>query len=139
MALTDLNLLPFLEYEIIFGGTADDHARHVASCRFVPNGGSELRWKGGTPTAKVVHRTLSDWTCEMRVAQDFSATGLAKYLLDNEGETVAAAFTLVAGGPTWYADLVLAAPEIGGAVDSYGEATITHSVVEKPTTTAPTP
>lgn len=137
MALTTLNLEAFVEYEITFGGTTDDHARHVASCAFVPSGGTETRWKGGTPDAKVAHRTLSDWTCQMRVAQDFSATGLAKYLFDNEGETVAVAFTPVAGGPSWYADLVIAAPQIGGDIDTYGEATITHTVVGKPSTTPP--
>lgn len=139
MALTALTLEAFVEYEITFGGTTDDHARHVASCAFVPSGGSELRWKGGTPDAKVAYRTLSDWTCQMRVAQDYSATGLAKYLLDNEGEEVQAEFTLISSGPTWYVTLVLAAPQIGGDVDTYGEATVTHTVVGKPTTVDPTP
>jgi hypothetical protein len=139
MALTALNLEAFVEYEIIFGGGTDDVARHVASCAFIPSGGTETRWKGGTPDAKRAHRTLSDWTCQMRVAQDFTATGLAKYLFDNEGETIPVAFQPVTGGPTWYADLVIAAPQIGGDIDTYGEATLTHTCVEKPTTVAPTP
>lgn len=133
MAVIAAALQPFTEFEVILGAGTDDYAKHIASCRLVPNGGSEQRWKGGTPSAKFAHRTLSDWTCEMRVAQDFTATGLARYLLTNEGETVAASFTPTAGGPTFEVDLVLSAPEIGGAIDSYGEATVTHTCVDKPT------
>lgn len=137
MAVIDLTLKPFIEYEVILGEGTDDYAQHTAACRFVPSGGTETRWKGGTPEAKVAHRSESDWTCEMRVGQDFSSTGLAKYLLDNETTTVACAFTPIAAGPTFYVDLILAAPEIGGDIDTFGEATVTHTCVAKPTTTAP--
>jgi len=133
MAEITLALAAFTEFEIILGVGTDDYARHVASCRFVPSGGTETRWKGGTPTAKVGHRSLSDWTCEMRVAQDYTSTGLARYLFTNEGTTVAASFKPVAGGPTFETDLVLAAPEIGGEIDAYGEATVTHTCTAKPT------
>lgn len=138
MALKELTLEAFTEYTVIVGAGTDDYAEHTASCAFVPNGGTEVRWKGGTPTARRQHRTLSDWTCQMKIAQDFTTNGLAKFYLDNEGETVPHAFTPVGGGPTFYADLVVAAPQIGGDIDTYGEATITHTST-KPTTTAPTP
>lgn len=133
MAVIAVALEAMTEFEIILGAGTDDYAKHVASCRFVPNGGTEVRWKGGTPTAKFAHRTLSDWTCEMRVAQDYTATGLARYLLNNEGETVACTFTPTAGGPTFEVDLVLSAAEIGGEIDAYGEATVTHTCGAKPT------
>ncbi len=136
MAVKALNLEAFTEYVVILGGGTDDYARHTAACMFVPSGGTETRWKGGTPDARVQHRTLSDWTCQMRLAQDFGTDGLAKYLLDNEGEEVEAEFTPVAGGPTFYATLTLAAPQIGGDIDTYGESTVTHTS-SKPTTVAP--
>jgi len=136
MTVIALALEAFTEFEVILGAGTDDYAKHIASCRFIPSGGTETRWKGGTPTAKVAYRSESDWTCEMRVAQDYSATGLARYLLTNEGTEVDCEFTPVAGGPTFEATLVLAAAEIGGNIDGYGEATVTHTIVGKPTIAA---
>jgi hypothetical protein len=130
-----MTLQAMTEFEVILGAGTDDYARHIASCRFVPDGGTESRWKGGTPSAKVAHRSLSDWTCEMRVSQDFSATGLARYLLTNEGNSVLCKFKPIAGGPTFTATLVLSCPEIGGTIDAFAEATVTHTVVGKPTVT----
>lgn len=138
MAVKALDLEAFTEFEVILGSGTDDYAKHVASCAFIPSGGTEVRWKGGTPDARVQHRTLSDWTCQMRVAQDFTTDGLALYLLNNEGAKVACEFTPTAGGPTFYATLTLAAPQIGGDIDTYGEATVTHTST-KPTTVDPTP
>lgn len=133
MAVIANNLKPFVEFEVILGAGTDDYAEHVASCALTPTGGTETRWKGGTPTAKYAHRSESDWTCDMRVAQDYGTTSLHSYLLANEGQTVACKFTPVAGGPTFECDLVLAAPAIGGDIDAFGEATVTHTVVGKPT------
>lgn len=128
---------PFVEFALVLGAGTDDYAEHVASCSLNPSGGSEARWKGGTPDAKFAHRTKSDWTCAMRVAQDDTAGSLHSYLLANEGETVPAAFTPISGGTTYYCDLVLAAPAIGGDIDTFGEATVTHTIVGKPSTTPP--
>lgn len=138
MATKPLTLEAFTEFTVILGAGTDDYAEHTASCAFIPTGGTEVRWKGGTPGATVEHRTKSDWTCQMRVAQDFSTNGLAKYLLDNEGAKVPCGFTPISGGPTFYATLILSAPQIGGDIDTYGEATVTHTST-KPTTAAPTP
>jgi hypothetical protein len=135
MTQVALALTAMTEFEVILGAGTSNYARHIASCRFVPDGGTESRWKGGTPSAKVAHRSLSDWTFEMRVAQDFSATCLARFLLTNEGTSILCKFKPIAGGPTFEATLVLSCPEIGGTIDAFAEATVTHTVVGKPTVT----
>ena len=136
MTLKALDLEAFTTFEVILGAGTDDYARHTASCAFVPSGGSESRWKGGTPDAILQHRTLSDWTCQMNLAQDFTTDGLALYLLTNEGAEVACKFTPIAGGPSFYATLTLAAPQIGGEIDTYGATSVTHTST-KPSTVAP--
>lgn len=137
MPQIELNLEAFSEYSVVVGAGTDDYAQHVASCAFVPDGGTIVRWKGGTPTARKSHIVNANWTAVMRVGQDFTATGLARFYHDHEGELVPHAFTHVATGQTVYASVHVAAGQIGGDIDTFGEATITHAVEGKPSFTAP--
>lgn len=113
----------------------DDYAPAVASCKFTPSS-SVQTWKGGTPDAVFTDVSSPTYTCTMKLAQDWvTPTSLSNYLHTHAGETVAATFVPVDGGATITATLVLAAPEIGGDIDAWGETTVQHAVQGKPTIT----
>lgn len=120
----------FKEFIVEFG--ADDHGAATASCKFTPNQ-SVQTWKGGKPSAVFTDMGAPTWTCEMKLAQDWTgATSLVKFLLSNAGTEQAFEFTPVDGGPSFTATLVIAAPQIGGDIDAWGETTVTHGVQGAP-------
>jgi hypothetical protein len=115
---------------------ADDYAPAVASCKFVPSSSSST-WKGGTEDSVFSDVTKATWTLQMRVGQDFeNATSLLHFLFAHEGDTLALDFIPVDGGDTISAKVIIAAPELGGDIDSWGETSITHGVNGRPTLTA---
>jgi len=91
---------------------SDSYTQHIASYEFTPN----------TPTTTftdisgTVHKFAADeadWTLNLSLGQDFSATGLAKYMLDHAGDDVEV--TIVDGPATWTATVTCLPPNIGGA------------------------
>jgi hypothetical protein len=110
----------------------DDYKAHVSTVRFEPET-STIRWRGLSPTARFSAQTAADWTCVLNVAQDWTTTNsLARYLLENEGEEVDVVFRPQAGGPSFAATLLLAAPAIGGDVDTVPASSVTCGVIGKP-------
>lgn len=131
MATIDVTASRFKEFEVLM--PTDDFAPAIASCAIVPAQDTST-WKGGTPDAVFTDVSSPTWTCAMRIAQDsLNADSLFLYLLEHAGETIEGVrFTPIAGGRTWELDLTLAAPQIGGDIDAWAEATMTHAVQGRP-------
>lgn len=94
----------------------DTYNAHIQDYNFTPAATtSEV-----TDISGVVHKFAgeSGWTCNLNVFQDFSTTGLARKMLDDEGETVTLKIT--DGPTTWTADVTFVAPTIGGPTKSVG-------------------
>jgi hypothetical protein len=59
-------------------------------------------------------QSKAEWDCTLGLAQDLDPDGLLRYLLDHDGETVAAVLTPEDGGPSVNLNLILAPATIGG-------------------------
>jgi hypothetical protein len=95
----------------------DTYTEHVSQYEFVPNTPSISY----TDVGGVVHKLAadeSDWALNLTLLQDFSATGLAKYMLDHAGDEVEV--EIVDGPATWTADVTCVPPRIGGAPKTVG-------------------
>jgi hypothetical protein len=115
---------------------ADNHESAVSQVEFQPQGGI-VTWKGLTPASSFSAPQNVTWQVVIAYAQDWATTGsLSNYLMNNPGKTVIMAFAPVAGGPTWYARVIIQPGAIGGTVDSVGTGTVTLGVVGTPSTTA---
>lgn len=115
---------------------ADNFEAAISQLVFKPSSSIQT-WKGGTPANVYSDVTNPTWTADMTLAQDWSLAGsLANYLLANVGKTVACTFkpSVPTSGLTGVvtANLILAAPEIGGSIDSWLATTITHAVSGAP-------
>ena len=97
----------------------DDFARHVSSVTLTPSV-SQVTWRGLSPDSAYSEPTAPTWVCTLVGAQDWDAEdSLCRYLWDEQGTTVAAAFAPRAGsGPSFTADITLVPPTVGGAVDA---------------------
>ena len=119
----------------------DNFAAHVSSAAFVPSA-AQQQWKGMKPSATFTDVGTATWVCTLELAQDYEDTAsLSSYLLDNEGETVAATLVPRSGsGVGFSANLTITPGQIGGAVDAFGTASVSlgsSKPVRVITTTAP--
>lgn len=124
--MAQIAVVPLVLKDVILTLGADTYEKHVSKVRFVPST-SVIRWQGLTPTAKFTDVTASDWTCELSYVQDWKTPdSLSQYLLENEGETIAAVFKPESGdGPTFTANLVITPGAIGGDVNAFTETSVT--------------
>lgn len=114
------------------GSTLNNYKAHVSTVRFVPSSGSTT-WKGLAPSASFTFGQKATWTCETEFAQDWETVdSLAQFLFDHEGEDIPCTFRPKAGGVGFSAVLTLAAPPIGGAIDTPATGSVTHGVKGKP-------
>lgn len=119
------------------GATQKAFQKHVSNVQFAPSGGGAVTWQGGTPDAKLVGRLPQDWVCNLTLAMDFdNADSLANFLLNNAGQKVAIAYSMTPTGTTFYSTITVNAPQIGGRVNAFNEATVACPCTP-PTTTAP--
>jgi len=118
----------------------DDYAAAVSSFKLTPTT-TIKNWKGGKPTAVASDVSSPIWAGAIKLAQDWETEeGLTLYLFNHHGETVDAVFSpLGQAGPSFAVTLVLAAPEIGGDIDEWGETTVNVGVVGAPVYAASTP
>lgn len=112
-------VVPFLLRDCTFTVDSDNYEAHVSQVEFVPTS-SVVTWKGLTTTSTYSKTTTSTWVCNLSYAQDWeTADALSRYLLENEGTSVAAVFTPVSGsGDTISATIEIAPGAIGGTVDT---------------------
>lgn len=111
---------------------ADDFTAALSKVQFDPST-SAATWRGiGGNVLR--DQTVAEWTCVLEFAQDLDPDGLLRYLLDHEGEKVAAVFTPVSGGPDVLATITLSPGSIGGGADgNYATASVSLAVDGKPT------
>lgn len=119
-------------HSITIAGT--DYGPAVSTFRFVKST-SVQTIKGGTPTSVFTDMGAPTYTAEMTIFQDWETSGaLVAYLLAHAGETVAVTYKPnAAGGPSFTAQIVLDAPDIGGDIDAWLQTSLTHGVVGRPT------
>lgn len=103
----------------------DSYEQHVSSVAFVPSQ-SSIEWKGGTPDAVFTDVSSPSWVCNVTAVQDWNTPdSLFNYLLDNEGAQATVTYKPDAAGTFGItSEITLVAPQIGGAVNAYNEATL---------------
>ncbi|MDP4333231.1 hypothetical protein Q7F20_07590 [Curtobacterium sp. A7_M15] len=134
--MAQIGVQPFTLTDVKLKVDADNYEKHVSQVEFQPQGGVTT-WKGLTPDAAFSFAQTPTWQLVLAVAQDWTTPdSLSRYLFDNQGKTVSATFTPVNGGPDIAADIIITAPNIGGAVDAVAASTVTLGVIGKPTIAA---
>lgn len=124
---------PFVLKDVDFVVETDDFSAHINSARLTPTTQART-WKGLSPEASFSEQTAPEWTCTIKLAQDWdNANSLANYLFAHAGEEVDVTFKpRRAGTSTFTVTLTLTPPEIGGDIDSWAEATVALGVKGKP-------
>src|SRR5262245_23678015 len=131
--MASIAVVPFLMTDVMLTLGTDSYEKHVSEVLFTPSA-SPVIWKGLSPASVFSFMPTASWTCQLSYAQDWATTNsLSKYLLANEGESVAATFDPINGGPTVSATLLITPGAIGGQVDGVAVATAVLGVLGKPT------
>ena len=117
---------PLVMKDVTLSLGADDYAAHASAVVFTPSS-STVTWQGLSPEASFTDVTSATWTCALTYAQDWTAANsLARYLFDNEGDSVAVTFRPRNGiGPSFTATVTITPGAIGGTVGAVSEATVT--------------
>lgn len=138
---------PYSLKDATFSVATDDYSAAVTQVQFAPSvATSTVRTIDG-----VAHKDQStaEWSCTIGFVQDLAAGGLARYLLDHDGESKAVTFTPKSGGPSITATLVVSPGAIGGTAGAdlttatatlvSSKPVFSDSATTKPTVTAATP
>lgn len=117
---------PLVMKDVVLSLGADDYAAHASSVVFTP-AAATVTWQGLSPDASFSDVATATWTCALTYAQDWTAAdSLARYLYDNEGETVEVTFRPKSGvGASFTATVTITPGAIGGAINAVSEATVT--------------
>jgi len=133
--MAQIAVQPIYLKDIVLSVAGSDFEKHVSSVTFTPSVATAT-WKGLEPTAVFTNVGASTWMVDLAYAQDWDTTGsLSQYLFSNEGAEVTLTFEPVAGGASWTATVIIVPGAVGGAVDSYAEATVSLPVQGKPSFT----
>jgi hypothetical protein len=130
-----------LTLKLAGGGTAAEYNGHVTTAEVVPTAGDQV---STTTLDGVKHTRLGAPSYALHLAghQDYSATGLARFLWDHAGEL--ADFTLQAYGqgvapsaatPSFTGQVTLAEGNYGGEVDSWPTIDVTLMCKDRPVIT----
>jgi len=121
----------FLSNSIATIGT-DNYEAAINSATFTPST-STVTFKGLKPGSVFTRQTAATWVCELQFVQDWETVGsLSNYLHEHEGESVQFVLVPEADGPTVTATIIITPGAIGGAVDTFGVATVSLGVDGKP-------
>lgn len=133
--MAQIAVQPIYLKDVVLSVAGSDFEKHVSSVTFTPSV-SSATWKGLNPDAVFTNVGASTWSVDLGYAQDWDTVGsLSAYLFANEGAEVTLTFEPVAGGSSWSADVIIVPGAVGGAVDSYAEATVSLPVQGRPTFT----
>jgi hypothetical protein len=133
--MSKIALKPVVLTDCEFLVDVDDYVGHVSRVEFVPTTPT-FAWKGLTPSSAFNKAGTSTWVCNVEGAQDWETPkSLARYLLAHAGQEKTVKFkpTVGAGMPAFEADVTIAPPPIGGAVDTVAVFTISMPVSGAPT------
>lgn len=106
-------------------------SEHVSSVICTPTSATST-WKGMKPAAVFQFVGSSVWGLALAFAQDWSETGLSRFLFDHEGEDAVFTFAPETGGAGFAVVATIVPGAYGGAVDATGEATSTMPVKGRP-------
>ncbi|MFE6733425.1 hypothetical protein [Microbacterium sp. NPDC057650] len=131
--MADIAVQPFVLKDCMLTVEADNYEAHVSQVQFDPSSQSQS-WQGLTPAASFTDAGLATWAVTLAYAQDWvTPAALSRYLFEHEGESKSMTFAPKAGGPSFTAEVTIAAGSIGGTVNQYAVATVTLPVSGKPT------
>lgn len=124
MTIHDVKPLVLKDVLLTLGSGTDDFRKHVSGVTYTPST-STMSWTGlGGNT----HTDLSTatWTLGLDYVQDWdSAESLSQFLLEHQGETMAATFQPIAGtGPSFTSDVTITPGAIGGQVNAYATTSV---------------
>lgn len=124
--MAEINVAPKLIKEITITVGTDSFSKHVNNCKYTPSS-SKQEWRGGTPDSVFTDQTAATWELALTLIQDWeSATSLCNFLLAHAGETAKIVYKPIAGGKVSFeSNVIIVAPEIGGAVGTFNESTVT--------------
>lgn len=112
--------------------TDTDYGGHTSEVRFTPSA-SQVTWNGLKPDATHSETGAEIWAATLALAQDWTTTGLARFLFTNAGQSAVIRFVPRAGGPSFDCRATLVSPEIGGAANAVATSTVTLGVNGRPT------
>lgn len=132
--MPQITIQPLILKDVVLTIGADTYEKNVSAVAFTPSA-SVIKWKGLNPQAVFSDTTIADWECALTFAQDWLTPASLSLLLYNaiEGTALPASFKPRAGaGPAFTATLIATPGNIGGAVDSVAESTVTLGMSGKP-------
>lgn len=124
---------PLVLKDVVFSVGTDSYEAHVSNVTFTPSS-SVLTWKGLTPSSVHSAGTAATWTADLTYIQDWETpNSLSAYLYENEGEEIEVTFKPRSGsGPSFTVTVIVQPGAIGGAVDTFGETSVSLGCKGKP-------
>lgn len=124
--MASIAVVPLVLKDVTLVIGTNGYEKHASSVTFTPKA-NVIRWQGLTPAAKFSDITSADWDVTIEYVQDWETTNsLSKYLLANEGSTVAMQFKpKAAGTPSFAANVSITPGAIGGKVNAYATTSVT--------------
>jgi hypothetical protein len=129
--MTDIAVKPrvFKNYKLQLGD--DNYEAHVSGVTFTPSA-SVQTWTGADGESHS-DTSVATWVCQLDYAQDWETDeSLSIFLLNHEGEHIVTKFFPLDAGPNITATIIITPGAIGGAVGSYGTASVSCGVDGKP-------
>jgi hypothetical protein len=135
--MATIDVQPIYLKDVLLTVASDNYEKHVSSVALTPST-STATWKGLSPEAVYNNIGVATWVADLTFAQDWdTADSLSAYLFENEGEEVTLTFQPVSGvSGTWTATVIVAPGAVGGAVDSFAEATVSLPIQGRPSYSA---
>lgn len=134
MTLINVDPLVLKDVDLVIGeGGTNQYQKHVSSVIFTPTA-AQITWQGLHPDASFTDTATATWAAALTYVQDWETVdSLSRYLYEHEGETVPVVFKPRAGsGPSFTSELIIVPGAIGGAVNTYGETTVTLGAQGRP-------
>lgn len=126
---------PYTMKNATFAVAADNYETALTGVTFNPTAGGIVQLINGSQISGD-----ASWVCQLGTIQDLAPTGLTRYLMDHEGEEIAAAFVPELEGPTVNATITVTPGAFGGVADNDPkQAQVNLPVKGKPTFTDPVP
>ncbi|MGV8973385.1 MAG: hypothetical protein ACOH10_13770 [Rhodoglobus sp.] len=122
---------PFVMSDAIMKFGADEYQSLISGVVFVPT--ANLKTFAGIGGDTYTLAGKSSWVCNVDYAQDWeTATSLARYLFEHEGESLAVTFEPIEGGVSFTATIVVVAGSIGASADNVATSSVSLGVSGKP-------
>ncbi|SMQ73471.1 IPT/TIG domain-containing protein [Agreia sp. VKM Ac-1783] len=111
---------------------ADNYEAHVSAVSLDPAVSTQT-WKGAAPGAVFTDMGDPVWTAGLSYAQDWETpNSLSAYLLANVGKKKLIDFYPLASGPKFTVTGLIVPGSVGGAIDAFGQSTVTLGVDGQP-------